>query len=45
MWKDFFFDATGTGDGIVIDDGTKVGIKFYTEDASILTATGGKQPL
>jgi hypothetical protein len=42
MWKDFFFDASGVGDGIVLDDGTKVGLKFWMEDAAVLTASGGE---
>ena len=43
MWKDFFFDPiTGVGDGIVLEDGSKIGLEFHMEDAAVLTASGGQ---
>lgn len=43
MWKDFFFDPiTGVGNGIVLEDGSKIGLEFHMEDAAVLTASEGQ---
>jgi hypothetical protein len=36
MWKDFFFeDGSTVGNGLVLDDGTKVGLKIFVRDATV----------
>jgi hypothetical protein len=35
MWKDFFVDSSNTFTGIVLEDGSKVGLKFFMKDATV----------
>jgi hypothetical protein len=46
MWAHFFFDeTTNLGDGIVLENGSKVGLQVYVQDAAVLTETGGEPQL
>ena len=38
MWKDFFVDSSNTFTGLVLEDGSKVGLQFFIKDATVWNA-------